>query len=389
MTVLAAFPFIEVRIDTSGLTPVAQRSPGVIAIVGKTPAGPSGGTAVPDTPLVVSTADDTVNLFAEKVGSTVNDTQLSRSLKLALLQDPAPSKIYGVRVGSDYAAALAALEGVDDVTFVALAEEYDVGGAGPPATNLLALKAHVEAMSAQGLKRIGVAAVDPSTAKSPTYPADVDATMTPLRSTVSRMILVAARGASATTDVASAAMAAIAGFEPQVSVVLKKIRGLAMPLASQFSPSEIKLLSEAGINPIIDPSLIEGTSLHFADGRTYTTDADLLFIDIVRVLDDIEFRLKAGLIGMVGDARITKSGLTRVKLRVEGILEPLVTRAVIDAFDVTIPLLDILSLPESTRTAGENADVATARANRSVEMLITVTYGPAVHRLLVTLAPKF
>jgi len=254
MTVLAAFPFIEVRIDTSGLTPVAQRSPGVIAIVGKTPAGPSGGTAAPNTPLVVSTADDAVNLFAEKVGTTVNDTQLSRSLKLALLQDPAPSKIYGVRVDPDYAAALAALEGVDDVTFVALAEEYDVGTAGPPATNLQALKAHVEGMSAQGLKRIGVAAVDPGRAKSPTYPADVDATMTPLRSTVSRMILVAARGASATTDVASAAMAAIAGFEPQVSMVLKKVRGIAMPLASQYSPSEIKQLAAfPGLELRLDP----------------------------------------------------------------------------------------------------------------------------------------
>jgi hypothetical protein len=68
-----------------------------------------------------------VTLFAEKVGTTVNDTPLSRSLKLAMLQDPTPSKIYGVRVGTDYAAALASLEGVDDVTFVSLAEEYDIG----------------------------------------------------------------------------------------------------------------------------------------------------------------------------------------------------------------------------------------------------------------------
>jgi hypothetical protein len=389
MAVQAAFPFIEVRIDTSGLTPVAQRAPGVIAIVGVTPAGAPGGTAAPDTPLVVSTVDDAVDLFAERVGTTVNDTALSRSLKIAMLQDPRPSKIYGVRVGTDYAAALASLEGVDDVTFVALAEEYDVGVAGAPSTDLMALKAHVESMSAQGLKRIGVAAVNPATVKTPTYPADVDAAIGTLRSTVSRMIVVAARGTSATTDPAAAAMAAIAGFEPHVSMVLKKIRGIAMPLASQYSPSEIRLLSEAGINPIIDPSLIEGTSLHFAEGRTYTTDADLLFIDILRVLDDIEFRLKAGLIGMVGDARITKSGLTRVKIRVEGILEPLVTRSVIDDFSVSIPLLDILSLPDSARTPGENAEVATARANRTVEMLITVIYGPAIHRLLVTLAPKF
>ena len=387
MAVQAAFPFIEVRIDTTGLTPVSQRAPGVIAIVGKTAAGSAGGVATPDTPFVVSTSDDAVTLFAEKVSNVVTDTPLSRALKIAMLQDPAPSKIYGVRVGTDYGPALAALEGVDDVTFVSLAEEYDVGVVGPPTTNLLALKEHVETMSAQGLKRTGVAAVDPGTPKSPTYPADVDAALGTLRSSVSRMIVVAARGASPTTDAAAAAMAAIAGFEPQVSMVLKKIRGVTMPLASQFSPSEIRQLAEAGINPVIDPSLIEGTSLHFAEGRNYTSDADLLFIDIVRVLDDIEFRLKAGLIGLVGDARISKLGLTRVKLAVESILEPLVTRAVLDGFTVSIPLLDILNLPESARTPGENADVATARANRAVELLITAEYPPAMQLIRVTLAP--
>src|SRR5687767_12541171 len=123
MAVLAAYPFIEVRIDTSGLTPVAQRAPGVIAIVGRTAAGAAGGAAAPDTPHVVSTSDDAVTLFAQKVGTAVNDTALSRALKIAMLQDPTPSKIYGVRVGTDYAAALASLEGVDDVTFVSLAEE--------------------------------------------------------------------------------------------------------------------------------------------------------------------------------------------------------------------------------------------------------------------------
>jgi hypothetical protein len=33
--------------------------------------------------------------------------------------------------------------------------------------------------------------------------------------------------------------------------------------------------------------------------------------------------------------------------------------------------------------------VADARANRTVDMFVSVTYGPAVHRLKVTLAPKF
>ena len=70
-----------------------------------------------------------------------------------------------------------------------LCEEYDVGVAGPLATNLQALKAHVEGMSAQGLKRIGVAAVDPATVKTP--PTQRTSTRRWGRSaaTVSRMIV--------------------------------------------------------------------------------------------------------------------------------------------------------------------------------------------------------
>src|SRR3954468_18964324 len=142
-TVAAAFPFIEVKIDTSALTPVAERAPGVIAVVGKTAAGAAGGTAPPNVPLAVDTADQVVDLFAREQGGAVTDTPLSRSLKLAMQQDPKPSKIYGVRVaGDDYAAALGGLEGADDVTFVSLAAETSVGAAAgaAAATDLHALK---------------------------------------------------------------------------------------------------------------------------------------------------------------------------------------------------------------------------------------------------------
>jgi hypothetical protein len=391
-TIAAAFPFIEVRIDTSGLAPVGQRAPGVIAIVGTTPGGAAGGTAPVNTPLAVDTLDQAAELFAKRnTDGTVAETTLFRSLAQAKLQDPAPSKVYGVRAaGEDYAAALAGLEAADDVTFVSLAGEVDVGAEATdtaPATGLQALKAHVETMSAQGQKRLGVAMVDPGTAKSPTYVADVAAAVASLKSDSSRMVLLAARGAAG--DVATAAMAAMAGFEPQVSIVLKRIRGIRIPTEQQYSPSEIKGLSEEQIVPIIDPALVPGEGLHFAEGRCFTTDESLLYVDVVRVLDDIEFRLKAGLIGSVGDARITKAGMTSVKIRVEGILGPLQRRAVIDAFDVTIPVLDILSLPESARTPTDNAIVVEARQNRTVDLLLSVTYGPAVHRLLVTLAPKF
>ncbi len=386
----AAYPFVEVVIDTSGLTPVARRSPGVIAIVGTTPNGAAGGTAAVNTPHRVDTLDQAHSLFARvNADGTVSRTPLSRAIEVALLQDPRPSKIYGVRAsGAEYAAALTALDAADDVTFVAIAEESDVGAAanGSPASGLTALKEHVESVSAGGFRRVGVAMVDPATARSDTYAADVTAAYGALANSDGRMVLVAARGA--TGDPAVAAMASMAGYPPHASLVLKPVRGLSIPLESQYGPSEITELSEAGINPIIDPALVVGEGLHFAEARTFG-GAPLLYVDLVRVLDDIEFRLKAGLVGLVGDARITKAGMMRLKGSIRGILGPLERDAVIDGFAVQIPVLDILSIPTEARTDTDNAVVREAREARQVEALVAITYGPAVHRIRVRLSPTF
>jgi hypothetical protein len=386
-SVAAAYPFIEVFIDTSQLAPVAQRAPGVIAIVGS---ADGGGTAPVNVPLVVDTLGDAATLFAAVSGGVATPNPLYESLRLALLQDPRPSKIYGVKLaGTDFGAGLAALEAADDITFVSLANVTAVA-------DLNKLKAHAENMSAAGQKRIAVMMVDPGIAKSPTYASDVHTglTGTPnLESSVSRVLMVAARGArndiGAPADTASAAMAAVAGFAPSTSIVLKRVRGLTVAVADQYSPSEIKALSEFGIVPIIQPALIVGGGFFFAEGRLFTTDAELLFVDVVRTLDDIDFRLKAGLIGAIGDARITKAGLIDLKTRVDGIMGPLKTAATIDDYTIDIPVLNILAIPESAQTAGERALVAEARANRTVDVFVSVTYGPAVHRLRVTLQPKF
>ena len=137
-----AYPFIEVQIDTSGLTPVAERAPGVIAVVGES----SAGDAAPNTPVTVGTAADVDARFGA-------NTRLGTSLRLALLQDPRPSKVYGVKANgappaaADYTAALASLEAADDVTFVSLANEpVDLGAANDERRDALLspLKAHVE-----------------------------------------------------------------------------------------------------------------------------------------------------------------------------------------------------------------------------------------------------
>jgi len=386
-TVRAAFPFIEVFIDTSQLAPVAQRAPGVIAIVGATG---GAGTAPANVPLVVDTVGDAATLFADATAGTVTPNALFESLRLALLQDPRPSKIYGVKIADDnFDAGLAALEAADDVTFVSLANVTDKA-------SLSKLKAHAENMSAAGQKRIAVMMVDPAIAKSPTYPDTVHdglISAPTLESSVSRVLMVAARGAISDTgaqaDTATAAMAAVAGLAPSTSIVLKRVRGVTVSTAEQYSPSEIKALSEFGIVPIIQPAMIVGGGFFFADGRLFTSDANLLFADVVRVLDQIDFTLKAGLIGAVGDARITKPGLIGLKTRVDGIMGPFKRAATIDDYTIDIPVLNILSIPESSWTATERSLVTSARANRTIDVFVSVTYGPAVHVLLVTLLPRF
>jgi hypothetical protein len=390
----AAYPFVSVTIDTSGLLVPAQRSPGVVAVVGL--ADDAAATAA-NTPAVVTDHDSVMAAFAK--GNQPN--ALTNSLDLVLQQDPQPSKIYGVRTdaGKDYASALGGLEAADDVTFVSLALETNIGAAaagGNPPTNLIALAAHVENMSAAGNKQMAVAMIDPATAKSSTYVSDALAAFAGLKSGDGRFVLIAARGATldpnnpnATADAASAAMGAIAGYQPAVSAVLKQVRGFTMPVTSQYAPAEVTGLSQEGVIPLIDPALIPGTGLYFADGGTWSSDATRNYIDIVRVLDDVEFKLRAGLIGSIGDSRITKAGLTQVLVRTEGILGPLQQTAEIDDFSVSIPVLDILSIPESARTPADDNEVTTARGTRRVSMLVTIVLGPQIHQLDITLAPTF
>ena len=382
-----AYPYVNVTIDTSGLVPVAQRNPGVVAVVGNAVSGASAPAA---TPIEVTDHGSVMDAFAS--GTAANT--LTQSLDLVLAQDPRPSKIYGVRTATDddYAGALAGLDAADDVTFVCLAGENTVGKAtsgGTAATGLMALKEHVERASADGNRRIAVAAIDPAIARSPSYVGDQlgASGYGPLTSDDGRMVLVAARGATA--DAAAAVMGTIAGYPPGTSVVLKQVRGFTMPVTSQYTPSEITGLAGAGVIPLIDPALIPGSGLYLADGGVFSSDASRNYLDLVTLLDQMEFALRAGLIGAVGDSRITKAGLTAVRVRIESILAPFQASGVLDGFTVTIPLLSILSLPESARSDADTGAVVTARQTRQVDAIVLATIAATIHQINVRLVPHY
>jgi hypothetical protein len=380
-----AFPFVEVRVDTSGLRPVAQRAAGVLAIVGVS----ASGNADPNEPVEITALADIEESFGD-------DSELGRSLAMALAQDPAPDTIYGVKVAEGKVEdGLAALEAADDVTFVALASTFATkADAGDPVNpDLVALKTHCESMSRAGNKRIGVAAIDPGMTRESDYLEKVEALSANLRSDISRMILVAARAAQTpageSADVAVAAAAAIAALPVTASIVLKPIAGFSIPVSQQYAPKEIDALSKLGIIPIIDPALVVGESLHFAEGTTFTKNPELRYVDTVRLLDAVEFSLKATLIGLIADARITRSGLRFIVQRAGGVLDRYLLTGAIDSWHIEIPVLTALEVPEATRPQVMKDLIAEARTERHVPMNIEVVLGPAIHRLSITLRPNF
>jgi hypothetical protein len=386
VTAPPAYPFVEVKLDLAGLKPIAQRAPGVIAVVG------TAGTGTANEPTEIGDSKEAKDNF----GATGS---LQASLNIALAQDPRPSKIYGVKADQsgtnppDYAAALSSIEGVDDITMVSLASEPGLGTQANP--RLLALLNHVESASADGNRRIGFAMVDPDIAKEQTggYAAKVESDYKALKTDKSRMVLVGARGAKTaagqTPDVATATMAAVAGYRPHISAVLKQVSGFSIPPKARYNGTEVKALSSNNMIPVLDPALIPGEGLFLGEGRCYTTKEELLYIDLVRTLDQIEFELKAGLIGSIGDARITKAGMMAIRLRTEAILGLIQRREMIDAFKVVIPVLDALLIPESARSGVDKQLIQLARQTRQVEMNVEITYGPAVHNLIVNLSPVF
>ena len=394
MTITAEYEFIRVTIDTRGMQPLASRAFGNVAIVGD--AG-GFGTAVANTPIQIGSEAEAREAFADldAAGAINNEGadagRLYHAVRTVLLQDPAPSRIYAVATADDggdpnYSTALAALAAAP-VQFVCLAGETD-----PDA--LAFLKTHVETISADGDRRIGVAMADPAlaVAADETFAEAVEGAYGTLKSDVSRMVLAAARvpvtDGNPDSDVAAAVMGAMAGHQPHISVLMKQVRGVRIPLADQFSGSEIKQLAEAFVMPLIDPDLVPGEGIFLGSSRCYTTDTSRLYVDLIRVLDDIEFRLKAGLIGSIGNVRIDRIGMQALRSRIDGVLQPLATGRVIAGYTTTIPLLPVLELEEAMRTPGAAATLTNARTSRVVEVLLTVTYAGAVHFLDINLALK-
>ncbi|MEZ4861763.1 MAG: hypothetical protein R3C14_10660 [Caldilineaceae bacterium] len=363
----------------------AVRAYGNIAIVGVASAGAANAPIAYTNP---ADAEDQLRDAATKQAVAAHNADpinnpavfdLASSIRMAFNQSPGPTLVYGVPVGNgpDWDSALTATDTLD-VQFVMLAN-LPLNTANSAAIGLLA--SHVQSVSttgADGMERMGVIML----AKG-----SIDATVVAGALANERLVYIAHKSDE---DAAAAVAGTIAGYEPQISILLKQVS----IDSNLFSASEIDAINGSetfdsgpagkGVNWLVDPVLIPGSGIYMGEGYTGNPGGKK-YIDIVRTVDDVSFRLKAQLIKTIGNLRISRSGLRALIAQMEAVLEPLVRGEVIEGYDIVIPILVLLDKDPNTLTAAQLQQINDAQSQRVVEVLVAVDYAGAIHRLAITL----
>lgn len=365
-----------IRVQTiADLFAPATRAIGNIAVVGQADDRVRGIPAVNAAELIGNPADATA-----KFPGT-----LGQSIAMAFNQTPGPSLVYGVRTDTarpDWARALEVV-GTLDVQFVVLANVPADGAAVARDGPIQQLAAHVASISntgEDGRERMGVAMLRSGS---------TDTSVVAGALANERMVFVAHKS---NDDVAAAVAGTIAGYDPHVSVLLKKVN----VTTDLFTATEIETINGAGRETfdsgpagqgvlwLTDPALIPGRGTYM--GEAYTGEpGGKKYIDIVRTIDDVSFRLKARLIKAIGDLRISRTGLRSLIAQMEAVLDPLVRNAVIEGYTLQIPILALLDKEPLERTPSEQRQVDDAQSNRVVEVTAAVDYAGAIHRLALRL----
>lgn len=371
---MALVRYITVTPVTNFFKP-ATRAFGNLAIIGEaTGTGPTGIPVEITNPAEAQSpahTDGAGNPIVGPVdGANWFQGDLGNAVRIAFQQRPGPSKVVAVKVAdnTDLTDAFTAISTLS-VQIVTIANLPLTDSAGT--AQIEALASHVNTVSntgGDGKERIGVAMLGN---------AITDTNLITGAMSIDRMTIVAHRS---TEDAAAAYAGCIAGHPPHNSLLLKPV---VLTMNDQFTDAQISAFDDARINWLTDPLLIPGKSLMM--GESYTLGPDKPYVDIVRVIDDISFRLKAMLIRSIGTLRISRPGLRSIESRIAAVLQPLVQNQVIVRFDVFTPLLSILDKAPDDRSDVEAQQLTNARNARTVSSLISVVYAGAIHRLNLTL----
>jgi hypothetical protein len=346
------------------------RATGNVAIIGT-----ATGATDDDIPVQAESPSDATAKFG--AGS-----DLTRAIQAAFRQTPGPSQVWGVKQ-VNVETALKELEKVE-VQFVALANTaLNDQTAGPPGA-IGQLSAHVTSVSnaGDGRERMGVAMLAGGVLDRPSATPNNE-----------RMVYVA-HNSPDEVEVAAAVAGTIAGYDPHVSMVLKQVAIDSKPFSSaqigKINGDETENSGPAGKGVIwLDkPALLPGGGVYLGEGYTGNAGGDKKYIDIVRAIDDISFKIKARLIRAIGNLRISRSGLRGLSTQLEVILNQSVADGVIEGYDILMPILTLLDADPQSLTVDQRDAIDKAQINRVAQVLVSVDYAGAMHRINVDFAVK-
>ena len=272
-----AFPFIEVKIDTSGLEPVAERAPGVIAVVGESDTRRDAAVNTPVHGRDRRRGEREVRRRDHAPRAVARSSRCSRTRGR---RRSTASRQRRAATAADYTAALAVARGGRrrDVRLAGQrggqprrgsrrtprrscsAAEGRTSRACPPR----ARSGSASPWSTRRRSRTTDVADDHRPRPRPEEQLEPDGADRRPRRRGSR-----ARRAATPRPRRWPRSPASRRTSRWCS---RGCAGIQMPIADQYAPGEIKGLSEEEIIPIIDPALIPGESLHFAEGRAFTTE---------------------------------------------------------------------------------------------------------------------
>ena len=212
----------------------------------------------------------------------------------------------------------------------------------------------------------------------------------PMNWASSRMAFVVANSAD---DIACSAAGVIAGVDPWVSLILKPVNGIGID--GDLSDQAINIylhpdqsnLTQPHVIPIVHPDFLAGSGPVMGEGFSADGTGERLYVDIVRTIDDIAFRLKATLTSpqVIGTLRINRPGLRVLSAIVRAMLAAQVAAGEIDDFAIDIPIQALTEMDPSQLTPAQQQQLQQVQNSRQLAFNVSVTYAGAIHQLVVTL----
>jgi hypothetical protein len=194
-------------------------------------------------------------------------------------------------------------------------------------------------------------------------------------------------------DVAAAVSGVIAGVDPWISLILKPVTGISQvgdfsdqALLTFLHPDQVGLV-QPKVNPVVHPEFLAGSGPVMGEGFTADGTGQRLYVDIVRTIDDIAFRIKATLTSpqVIGTLRINRPGLRILTSIIRAMMNTRVADGEIDGYAIDIPIQAIVEKDEKDRTDAETAQLEAVQAGRALSLNVSVEYSGAIHQLIVTL----